>query len=81
MPRRSIPISKKQHDSINATVAAMKDAQNALALAGNVILMGLEEDIPRAGIVGAECVDGVYHLVIELPDIAPPVQVSEAQSA
>lgn len=79
MPRKLIPIARKQHDVINASVAEIKRQQDALSLAANVLVLGSSEEITgQFGVVGAVCEDGVYSLVIELPDIAP---AAEAKSA
>lgn len=78
MSERLITISKKQHDAVNELSAAIKANQERLSTVANVILLGQEEDIPQAGIVGARCTDGVYSLVIDVPDIAPATEVKSA---
>lgn len=80
MSRKLIPIAKKQHDVINASIADIKKQQDALSLAANVLVMGSPEEITgQFGVVGAVCEDGIYALVIEVPDIAPAAD--EAKSA
>lgn len=71
MPEKLIPCSKRQHDAINATVAEIKQQQSALSTYCNAILAAQEEDFGQVGIKGAVCIDGVYSLRIEVPDIAP----------
>lgn len=78
MAEKLISITKRQHDAINSLRDAITANQNQLSTVANVILLGQEEEIPKAGIVGARCTDGVYSLVIEVPDIAPPAQVERA---
>lgn len=75
MPHLSIPISKKQHDAINAEAAEVRAHQQTLQIAANTILMGRDEDAPTTyGILGARCDDGVYVMVIEIPDPTAPAQ-------
>lgn len=76
--QKLIPVSKKQHDAINELADAIKANQAQLTTVANVILMGLDEEIPKAGIVGARCENGVYSLVIDVPDIAPKVEAPAA---
>lgn len=76
MAEKLIPISRKQHDAISELSRVIKANQDQLSTVANVILLGQEEEIPRAGIVGARHEDGVYSLVIDVPDIAPVVAAS-----
>lgn len=78
MAERLIPVSKRQHDVINDLRDGIKAMQDRLSTVANVILLGQEEEIPQAGIVGARCTDGVYALVIEVPDIAPALEEKSA---
>lgn len=75
-----IPVSKKQHDAIAGTVQQVKEAQQALQIAATAILLGQDEDYGPCGIVGARCVDGVYMLVIDVPDIAPKADDTTADA-
>lgn len=84
MSRKLIPVSKRQHDAVNEAVAAIRKQQEVLQIAANAIILGQDDEIPQYGIVGAECsTDGVYSLVLEIPDIAPKADPTpaDAQSA
>jgi hypothetical protein len=78
MAEKLIPISRKQHDAINSLADAIKANQQQLTTVANVLLLGQDEDLGQVGIVGARSQDGVYSLVIEVPDIAPLAEVKEA---
>lgn len=82
MAEQLIPCSRRQHDAINELTRVIKANQDQLATVANVILLGSDEEIPKAGVVGARCVDGVYSLVIDVPDIAPATEApsTEAQA-
>jgi hypothetical protein len=69
MARKLIRISKKQHDAINEMAEAIKASQHRLTVFANAILMGQEEEIPVAQVLGARYVDGEYVMAIEVPDI------------
>lgn len=73
-----IPVSKRQHDVINEVAEAIRGNQKQLETVAAVIVMGQDEEIPRYGIRGAVCKDGVYSLALELPDIAPETEVKSA---
>lgn len=70
---RLIPISKKQHDSFNYVANGITEANKTLTTMANTILQGSDEDFGQVNVSGAVCRDGVYSLVIEVPDIAPVV--------
>jgi hypothetical protein len=78
MPERLIPISKKQHDLVNELTASIKAANDRLSLIASTLIAGSDEDIDRAGVEGARCDNGVYSLVLTLPDIAPAVEQQES---
>ncbi len=78
MAEKLIPISKKQHDVINQVTELIATNQKQLSTVASVILLGQDEDLGQVGVVGARCEDGIYSLVIEVPDIAPPAEVKEA---
>jgi hypothetical protein len=78
MSEKLIPISKKQHDAINSLSDAIKANQAQLTTVANVLLLGQDEELGQVGVVGARCEDGVYSLVIEVPDISPLAEVKEA---
>lgn len=67
MPERLIPISRKQHDTVNALVTARNDADKKLSIVASTIILGVDEDIPPSPVIGARCADGVYSLVIDCP--------------
>lgn len=83
MPEKLIPISKKQHDQIvklkqaeDAAHATARLASSTLAVYAQSFVDGLVEDLPPSTILGARCEDGVYSLVLEVPDIAPVIEKS-----
>lgn len=70
MPERLIPISKKQHDAFNALTENAKAIQSRMEVMANTLLMSIEEDIGEVQVTGAECRDGVYSLVVNVPEPA-----------
>jgi hypothetical protein len=67
-----IPISKKQHDAINDASSAIRTMNDRLSLMASMIIAGCDDEIPTANVQGARVQkDGVYVLVLEIPDIAP----------
>jgi hypothetical protein len=78
MSERLIPISKKQHDSFNNIAAGIRAAERDLTTAANTILQGVDEDIGQVNVTGVRCDNGVYSLVLTLPDIAPAVEKAES---
>lgn len=68
MPERLIPISKKQHDSFNAIHASIKQAQDTLTTVASTILQGIDDDLGQVNVDGVRCVDGVYSLVVQVPE-------------
>ena len=82
MSERAITITKKQHDQINLlreneaeTLAAAQEAvaktSRELSLYVQPFIDGQEDEIPPSKIVGARCTDGVYTLVLDVPDTGP----------
>lgn len=69
---RLIPISRKQRDAFNAQLDAIKAAQARLQVIAQTLVDSVEEELPNAEATGVRCVDGVYSLVLNLPD--PPAQ-------
>jgi hypothetical protein len=67
-----IPISRKQHDAINELRAQIRQAETELIAVGKAIVLGQAEDIPVASVQNARCVDGVYSLVLIVPDPPKP---------
>lgn len=76
MAEKLVTISKKQHDAINELTGQIKALNDRLSVVASVLIAGSDEEIPRAGVEGARCVDGVYSLVLTIPDIAPAVEKS-----
>lgn len=78
MAERLIPVNKKQYEQIvtlrlaeDRTAAAAVAAARDLQVYAQPFVDGLDEALPPSTILGARCVDGVYSLVLEVPDIAP----------
>lgn len=78
MAEKLIPISKKQHDGVNDAVNAIRTLNDRLSLMASTIIAGVDEEIPTANVTGARCDNGVYSLVLLIPDIAPPAQADVA---
>lgn len=76
MSEKLIPISKRQHDIVNNLAAAIRENTEQLKTVASVLVLSLEEEIPKFGVIGAaRSVDGVYSLVLDVPDMpdeAPP---------
>jgi hypothetical protein len=80
MAERLVPISRKQHDSVNNLIASIRHAQEQLQTMANTLLMAVDEDLGQVGVTGAVCRDGVYSLAVEVPDIAPKTEEPTAQA-
>lgn len=78
MPERLVPISRKQHDAFNNLAEATRANQAALQTLTNTLLMALDDDLGEVAVHGVRHADGVYALVIEVPDIAPAVEVEQS---
>lgn len=77
---RLIPISRKQHDSVNNLIAGIKTAQAQLQTMANTLLMSVDDDLGQVGVNEAVCRDGVYSLSVEVPDIAPKETPAQANA-
>lgn len=75
---RLITISRKQHDSYNNIATGIAEANKTLQTMASTILQGVDEDLGQVNVSGAVCRDGVYSLVIQIPDIAPPADAMSA---
>lgn len=81
MAEKLIPISKKQFDSINNLRAAIKANEAELRTGVNWILQGNPDDLGTVNVGDAVCRDGVYSLIVETADIAPPITRAAATEA
>lgn len=68
---RRVSISRKQHDLLARLIATQTDAQRQLETACNAILAALDDEPPKAALLGVTADNGVYTLNLEVPDIAP----------
>lgn len=67
-----IPISKKQHDSVNELAMIVRENQRQLQTVAATIVLGTDEDLTQFGVLGARAEkDGVYVLVLDVPDPPP----------
>lgn len=82
-----ITISRKQYETINALKETILAAQERLSLVANVIMQGTNDDVERAGVIGArhtpatDTSTATYELILEIPDISPPAETAEVASA
>lgn len=72
MPEKLIPISKRQHDKFNALTQSVKAEQARLQMMAQTLVDSIDDELGEVSVAGARCADGVYSLVITLPD--PPAQ-------
>lgn len=78
MAEKQVVITKKQHDAIQELVVIQTQASTRLGAIADSIIMGQDEDFPPSRVRGAQCKDGVYTLVLDVPDISPPQIAQEA---
>lgn len=64
-----IPIARKQHDLLARLIGEQASANRALELACNTIMAGLADEPAQAQLVGVDATDGVYALVLAVPDV------------
>lgn len=69
---RRIPITRKQHQMFANTYAQLNEAQKQITIAASAIMAGEEEDIAQAQVVGVDDSNGVFALVLQLPDPPEP---------
>jgi hypothetical protein len=74
---RRIPITRKQHQMFASCYAAIHASQKEITVAASAIMAGEEDDIEKANIVGVDDRHGVFTLVLDVPDIAPPAPLQE----
>lgn len=67
---RRIPISRKQHQMFANSYAVANAAQNEIKVAASAIIAGQDEEIPQANVRGVDDTDGVFTLVLDVPE--PP---------
>lgn len=68
MSELRLPIARKQHDLVAQLITAKLQAERALELACNTIMAGHDDEPAQASLVGVDVKDGVYALVLTVPD-------------
>lgn len=71
MAERRVPISRKQHDLVARLITAQTDAQRQLETACNAILAALPDDPANAALRGVSSENGVYEMLLTVPDVPP----------
>lgn len=74
MPEIRVPIARKQHAQMKAMLDQIAAIQSRLSTAADTLVGVLEEDLPPARIVGVDDTDGIYVLVLDVPE---PPQAAE----
>lgn len=81
MTEKRFPITRKQHDAINEIQSTVRSLNERLSIVAQTIIAGTDDVLTgQIGITGASCVDGVYTLVLTVPDPSPPPPDTPAAS-
>lgn len=67
-----LPISQKQHAMFTQINAQIQSLSAAMSQSASVIMAGVDRDLPNAKVVGVDDANGVFELILDLPEPAAP---------